>query len=438
MVFFITSAQAKDIDFKQAWHQVQNLNDGLRAQKEDITRSQALKTAAKSLYLPSVDITGSYTYFDDPVALDTSDIAAALPIPIPNSFPITNSDFAHSSINVLMPVYTGGQITAAQDIRAAQLSESLDNYTLSKQNTFVRLVQYYFGVVLSEQVYAVRVDSVNALTKHLNHAIKLEEQGQIAKVERLSAQVSLDKAKVEASKALKDKEIALVALNSILKETNEVFATTSLFVNNTITKVDPFLKKTLNQHPGLKILNAKGRQARGMVDIASSKHLPKVMLYGNYTLYADDSVTGQLVPEWMVGIGIKIPIIERSGGSHEVVAAQSSVNKVSLLRDQMEQNLTVMVKQTFARMTQALNEYNSLASSEELSAETVSLRQKAFKQGLSTSLDVVDAQLFASSIRVQRLAASYKYVTTLAQLLSISSETHSFMDYQHINGVKVQ
>ncbi|QFI39244.1 TolC family protein [Moritella marina ATCC 15381] len=435
------NVQAAAIDFSEAWYQVAQKNDALQAKKEEVKHSEALQDAAKSLYLPNVDITGSYTHFDKPVEIDTSGVGAALPIPLPitlPNLPLTNQNFAHSSLNAVLPVYTGGRITAAQDIRQAQVDEAQSNYNLATRATFTQLVQYYFGVVLAEQVYQVRLDAVDALADHLSHAIKLEQQGQIAKVERLMAQVSLDKAQIEAQKSLRDYEIAKLALTKMLKQQDSVLPTTPLFVNNSATSVTPYLAKTLTDHPGIAILNAKREQAKGMVDMASAKHLPEVMVYGNYNLYSDDSVTGELLPEWMVGVGVRIPIIERSGTSQEVVAAKSSVRQVNLLQMQMQQDLSILVEKTYAEMSQALEEYNSLASSQALSEETVILRQKAFSQGLSTSLEVADAQLYVTSIRVQRLSASYHYVKSLAQLLSVSGDIERFMDYLQINGIEVK
>ena len=433
------SVGAAAIDFSQAWYQVAQQNDALQAKQEQVNNAEAMQEAAKSLYLPEVNITGSFTHFDKPVEIDTGGIEAALPIPLPlPNIPLTHQNFAHSSLNAVLPIYTGGRITAAQDIRAAQVDEAQSNFNLAKRNTFTQLVQYYFGVVLSEQVYQARLDAVEVLTDHLRHAEKLEQQGQIAKVERLLAQVSVDKARIEAQKALRDDEIAKFALTTMLKQQESVLPSTPLFINNSASGVAPYLQKTLASHPAMSILSAKREQAQGMVNVASAKHLPEVMLYGNYNLYSDDSATGELLPEWMVGVGVKIPIIERSGTGSEIAAAQSSVRQVALMRTQMEQDLSILVEKTYAEMTQALEEYNSLASSQALSAETVVLRQKAFSQGLSTSLEVVDAQLYATSIRVQRLSASYNYVKSLAQLLAVSGEVASFMDYLHINGIEVK
>ena len=440
--FAASRVAENQVEFSQAWYQVVQKNDALQAKQEEVKHSQALQQAAKSLYLPQIDVTGSYTRFDKPVELDTSGLASELPPMfsslIPSGVPVTKDGFGHSSVNALLPVYTGGRITAAQAIRAAQVDEAKSNYNLAQRNTFTKLVDYYFGVVLAEQVYQARLDAVDALSNHLNHAVKLEQQGQIAKVERLSAQVSLDRAKIEAQKALRENEIAKLALTKLLKSRTSIFPITPLFVNNSLVSVTPFLTKTLQDHPAIAILDAKRKQAKGQVSMANAKHLPTVALYGNYNLYEDDSVAGGLIPDWMVGVGIKIPILERSGTSSEVVAAQSSVRQVNLLSMQMNQDLTILVEKTYAEMSQALEEYNSLESSETLSAETVVLRQKAFSQGLSTSLEMVDAQLFATSIRVQRLSASYSFIKAMARLLAVSGDIDNFIDYLQINGIEVK
>ncbi len=72
----------------------------------------------------------------------------------------------------------------------------------------------------------------------------------------------------------------------------------------------------------------------------------------------------------------------------------------------------------------------NLASSIELAQENLTLRQKAFAQGVSTSTDVVDAELNLASVKTQRAAAKYNYVIALSRLLALSNEMDSFAQYQ--------
>ncbi len=62
--------------------------------------------------------------------------------------------------------------------------------------------------------------------------------------------------------------------------------------------------------------------------------------------------------------------------------------------------------------------------------ENLNLRQKAFAQGLSTSVDVVDAELYLASIQTQQYVASFNYLISLNKLLALTSEMDTFEIYK--------
>ncbi|HBY88585.1 MAG TPA: hypothetical protein DEO86_22260, partial [Colwellia sp.] len=59
-------------------------------------------------------------------------------------------------------------------------------------------------------------------------------------------------------------------------------------------------------------------------------------------------------------------------------------------------------------------------------------------QGVSTSIDVVDAELFVASIRTQRFVAAYQYMLSLSKLLALSVDIHNFKHYQSYQGIEVK
>ncbi|GKW21247.1 hypothetical protein PEC302107_29760 [Pectobacterium araliae] len=93
----------------------------------------------------------------------------------------------------------------------------------------------------------------------------------------------------------------------------------------------------------------------------------------------------------MVGVGVSVPLISRESHSDNIAAAKSAEMQVNHLEADMRQNLEVLVETTWRDARQALEEFNSLLSTQKLAKENVQLRNKAFTQGMSTSLDVVDA-----------------------------------------------
>ena len=449
------SAQAQTISFGEAWTRVIQQDEGLAAEQAGVDRAKQLREAAKDMYLPKVDLGASYTHLDQPVELDMMDLNPIASHPelgaglskilgsmgvhlSPDDFvtPLTKQNVVTSSVKMLWPLFTGGRIDAAQDIRQAQVSEAQQLLVLKQQATFESLSQTYFGVVLAAQVVMTKQEIEEGLAHHLDHAKKLEAQGQIAKVERLSAQSAYDRARIDTQKSRRGLEIAELALGHMLKLPSAEPGS-GLFVNKELPGLDGLVSQTLEVHPGLKLLSAKQEQAKGMIRMEKGKYAPEVFMFGNYNLYEDDSLASKTAPDWLVGVGVSMPLISRDGRSETVQAAKSAELQVNLLQAKTRQDLELLVEKTWREAAQGLEEYQSLSSTQALAEENVLLRDKAFGQGLSTSLDVVDARNQLAGVKTQRAAAAYQYVVSLARLLALSGQMNSFNQYQHGQVIEV-
>ncbi len=445
-LLFTPNAWAEEVSFYQAWQSVLTNNDGLAAERANVDQAQLKQDASGALNLPSVTLSANYTRLDDDVEISPSDLAESMPIgssALIKAFDgmltstLMDKDVFTSSIRAIWPIFTGGRISAAQDIAEGKKDEAKYMLQMKQQAKFEDLSKYYFGVVLSEQVFATRQEVEQGLKEHFEHAKKLEEQGQIARVQRLQAEVAYDKAKVETRKAQRNVEITQMALTHLLKANSLTRPSTKLFINESLPPMQAFLDKTLNEYPGLSILDAKEKQADGLVGVEKGKYYPEVFVYGNYNVYSDDTLVGNTTPDWLVGVGVSIPLIDTSGRSDKVSAAHMAKRQVGYLRAQAKQDLSLLVEKTYREAYQSLEEYNGLESSVSMAQENIDLQQKAFSQGLSTSLDVVDAEMYLSSIKTQRSAAAYQYVLSLSRLLAVSGEMDSFNQYQQYKGLEV-
>ncbi|HIF9338834.1 TPA: TolC family protein [Photobacterium damselae] len=454
--------QAESVSFSQAWQTVVSQNEGLAAERTKVDQAKYLQDAAWDLNLPQVSVGANYTRLDDNVEISPSDLFSSMPASGTDAgkvisqlaeqlskltgtdfnslftSQITDKDVFTSSIRAIWPIFTGGRINAAQAIAEGKTEEAKYMLAMKKQATYEDLSRFYFGVVLAEQVYKTRQEVEAGLKQHFEHAVKLQQQGQIARVERLQAEAAYDKARVETQKSKRDLEIVQVALTKLLNASSPITPTTTLFTNEQLPNLDSFLSQTLTTYPGLHLLDAKRKQANGLIDVEKGKYYPEVYLYGNYNIYDGHSLAAELTPDWAVGVGINIPLIDNTGRSGKLKAAHSAVSQVNHLQAQAKQDLSVLVEKTYKEANQALEEYQGLQSSLNLANENVRLREKAFSQGLSTSLDVVDAELFLASIKTQRLAASYQYITSLTRLLAISGQMSEFNQYQKYRGLEVQ
>ncbi|MDH5921340.1 TolC family protein [Vibrio splendidus] len=437
---------AAPLTFSEAWQILQENNNSLAAQQANVERYQHLQNSTSSLNLPSITLGANYTHLDSDVTINGEQFTDSLS-GVPNlgavggilqpilsglggvTSTITEQDIFSSSIRAVWPIFTGGRITAAQNAAEGKSEEAQSQLLMERQARYEDLSKYYFSVILAEDVVKTRQAVEAGLTQHRDFAIKLEQQGQIARVERLQADASLDKAVVERTKAQNDLKIAQLALTQILGQSQSVEPSEQLFVNKNLPHMDVFIDQTLMTYPGLKILDAKEKQASSLIKAEKGKYYPEVYLYGDYSLYEDDSLASEMKPDWLVGIGVNVPLLDTSGRSDKVAAAHSAVSQVQFLKSQAKQDLTVLVQKTYLEANQAIEEVQGLNSSLALAQENLLLRKKAFTQGLSNSLEVVDAELYLASIKTQQSAARFKYLISLNKLLALTSEMNAYSSY---------
>ncbi|MDO6610599.1 TolC family protein [Shewanella sp. 1_MG-2023] len=434
---------AEPIAFNSAWQQLLTVSDQLKAQSQEVSRAEAEERAGEDMNLPSLNLAGSYTRLEKPIELDLRDLnplAAIDPSGLPPALgealaaipgsmfvtPFTEQDIFRASLQAMWPIYTGGKITAAQGIHAAHVEEKKHQYSLTTRDLFTQLVDRYFAVAVTQTLVNTNQQLVDSLAEHESHAQKLEREGQIAKVERLNAQVALENAKVNLGSSKRQHEMAQIALSRMLQLT-DANPTSGLFSLPQSPSLPRLSQLTLTQHPALKLLEAKEAQASGLIQLEKGRYHPTVFLYGNYTLYEDDSLFSQIEPDWMVGVGVNVPLFSRDGRSGKVEAAQSALLQAKYTKAQTQQDLSLLVDQSYRQLQQADEEVKALNTSLALATENLRLRELAFNQGLSTSIDRVDAELKLSAVKTQQLGAQYRYVQAYARLMAISGQLDEFI-----------
>lgn len=422
-----------NIDISKAWQNVELLNNGIKASSADVTHAELKKSSAQSMYLPSISVTGSYTHLSEPVNVDTAELSGALsllpiPIPFPTQVDLTEQDIFFVDLHMLWPLYVGGKIDAAQDIYSAQVSEKKATHQMKKDTEFLKLIKYYYGVVLANSLYTTRLEAQKALYIHYTNAQKMQEQGQVPRIEVLNAQVKFSAAQIDETKAKHKLQIAKSALYSLTKSALQPGS--KLFVNKSMQSENYYKKETQDNYAGLKVLDAKASQSASLIDIQEASWMPEVVAYANYNLYKDDSPITSTLPTWFAGVMIKIDILQRKDRSQEIQAARILNKKVHYLKVEAIDNLALLVEKTYKEMLAFKEEYNSLNTSLELAQENYKLRSIAFKEGLSTSVELVDAQIFLMASKTKRLNAAYNFVQKVAQLSVLSGNRDVFFELE--------
>lgn len=439
---------AENLSFSNAWQLVLANNHSIKASSIAVQKSEKLNEANTMLYLPKIDLNVSYAYLGDPVSLDAGmalkDATQNLSNPIVQDavnklashltpLELSNQNVVMASVKILYPLYAGGAIKSANELGKLALKDAKEALRLKTLSTFEKLAGIYYGVVLNQAVLKTLQEVENGHKLHLENAKKLQQAGQIAKIEVLSAQVAYNRAKNDTLKAKDSLEVAQLALQTILsdeKATYQPSAKLGIDSKSKIPSLPRLLNQTLDSYPLLNQVKIKEEQAQEALKLVRSKFIPHFALFGSYTYHRQNSILGSSMPSWYVGIGMTMPLLDNTGSYQKFQASKIAQLEVSQIKAQAIKDISLLVEKTYKEALQAKEFYFVLNSSIQLAEENLKLQEQAFKQGMGTSAKVVDARNLLSKAKIEQQSIAYKYILSIAKLMALSDQIQNFEQYQ--------
>ncbi|WP_395149072.1 TolC family protein [uncultured Helicobacter sp.] len=428
------------IDVRSAWDIVVHNNDGLKAQDYNVQRAQKLALGSKLSYLPDVRFSGAYLYFDNAMnyQLTPPNIGSAS-IPQLDSLlsaigkPVTflQRDVMIGALNIVYPLYTGGVRMAGIQLAEIAKKDAQFALELKKLATFEEFISLYYGDVLAHEIKDVFAQDYEATQLHYQNALNLQKSGQIARIEVLSSQVASDKSKNKLHQAQNASISANIALQTALDNKNITPSSKLILSQKPLQDEEYYVQKTLANYPALQSMNLKIESATQATKIARGAFLPQVVGMGSYIVTdKQDSLLIQAMPRWYVGVGVSMPILTPNARIQKYQASKLAQLELESLKAQATKDLTLLVRRTYKEAVYAREEYKNLYSSIQLAKENLKLQQNAFKQGMATSTQVIDAQNMLQSTLIEQKTIAYKAIVALAKLLVLSDEIETFYEYQ--------
>ena len=337
------------------------------------------------------------------------------------SVPIFQRNLTTLDANLTWAVFTGGKRMYASQIarRMVDVAEMGKEETHALLQT--ELVQTYFALQLAERMKEVRWQTYQSLEQHYNHALKMEANGLITKAERIFAEVNLQEAKREWETSKKEYEVAHQALCSLLNmEENdvEIHPVSPLFVSENLPDelyfkhLIPATNYTINK------LRLEESIAESQLKISKSAYLPTIALFGKQTLYAHH-LPRNLMPRTLIGIGFTWNLFDGLNRESDVRVSRLAKESIALEKEKAENALDVLVQELYSKIQEAKDETKTLQTTLTMSEELLRIRQKSFEEGMSTSTEVVDAEVMLSKVQIAMLLATYQFDVSLASLCSV-------------------
>ncbi|MHB8284506.1 MAG: TolC family protein [Caulobacteraceae bacterium] len=353
------------------------------------------------------------------------DLFAQIPNSLSTSF---RQNVFRPTATAVLPIYTGGAIPALQGAAQAGVDEARAQQASTRDLLRLDLVRAYFGQVLAVQALAISRDTRDGFDRHLFDAKALEAQGAISHARVLEVQVARDAAQRQLERATGQYETARSDLAGLLQAADAVALDTPLFVNAAPAgPLQPMIDTALDHHPSLRKADAMRAAAVQGVNLARSRELPSVYVFGEYNMDHHDELPTE--PDWAVGVGLHYTLLSNIDRAKSLSAAKqrerAADEGLRQARVQLETDLT----RAYELTETARREYLTLDSSLASARENLRVQTAAFREGEATSVELIDARNLLGQTRTERAAAAYAYDLALASLLTAEGQTETFVDY---------
>jgi outer membrane protein TolC len=383
-------------------------------QQADIQSREFEAKALGNLNLPQLSLTVAGIAYE-------KEISFLIPIINRRAEIDIERDGIRSQVNVLWPLYTGGRTTATRQIAESRVSEAQTDLEIVRLQLLKRLSDLYFSNQMIRQVVAVREQSVQTIQTLVNKASRFQQEGLITALDKMQADVALAEANRELLLAKRQQTDLQAALTNLLEVEQLACLSTDIpqpvALSNTS---DWYVEQARNANPAYRKLAEKMTQTDRLIDIEKGKNLPEFFLAGTYEL--NKEATPLTEPDWSVGLGFRYNFITPVGRNASVQAAMAKREQVRLTKEQTDADLKLGIESTYRAVLEHLEQYELLAQDIKLGKENTRLQNRAFEEGLATSIDVSEAELKLAAVQVKSLNAAFLYISSLAHLTQLSGQ----------------
>lgn len=341
----------------------------------------------------------------------------------------TNYTFQHS-VDLTFPIFTGGSRlfnVKTQNYLRISLSEELKGKT---QDIVLESLQSYYDIILANSLASSANEAVEVAASNLHQVTIFYNNGTATELDLQRARAQYYSTLPQFENAESNRLLSYQRLKMLLNMPLE----DSLAVVDSLTAKD-FLDRfkgtdlsgykniSMENRPDLKAIAYKADAAGEGEKLALSQFFPVIAISANlqYQAFSDDSKLhwNDYTRSKAITLSVSLPLFESGRRILDYQLARIRTKQVNLQKQQSETQGSLEVEQNYYRFNEAVKNIRSLEEAMKQSKESLRLSNLLYSEGMSTQLDVLNAQLLYNSSLTQYLQGIYIY--NINQLLLLKS-----------------
>jgi len=401
--------QVDSLSLDQIMAQVMQSHPSVKEAEEALNGATAKIDLAKSAYLPTVDLSASYTRLG-PVS--------KVNFPGLGTFQFNPYDNYSAGVNVNQTVYDFGK--TSKNVQLESEKRKLNEITVNqvKQILSMLVINNYYTLVYLQSAMDIKNEELRNLQNHLTSIEKKESTGSATKYELLTTQVKISTVESQKYDLEAASQVQLAVLNTLLGFPDDTpHRVVEAFSIEKALTGDTSVKYALEHREEIKLAKEKTKLEDLNSSLIKSTNNPVVNAFGSVGFkngYSPD--LNKLEGNFAVGLGVKIPIFDA-----KKMKSNLRISKSNLLTSQFETEIASrkIVNELVEAKSGIQSSHKKVAQFEmqlTRALQAYELAQVSFKNGAVTNLDLLDSETAVSESRLQLLKSRLDYLVSIYKL----------------------
>jgi len=378
-------------------------NPQLQSAQKDVKKARARVVQTRGNLMPSLNAYAQYNHnFELPV------ISIDIPGVGKQEIPMGTKENITAGVQAQMPLFMGFSIHSGYQIAKEGETISHNQLTITKQQIVLQVRQAYYNALFTKELIAVAQEALDNAQQNLNQVQKQKDVGSASGFDLLRAKVQVANTRPQVIAAQHRFDQTLTGLRTAIglnKEmpmtvTGQLEYTTSSLADSSLKALQDYAYqhrlelKNVRQQRDIQEKNLTIARAKFMPTLSASANLQHQMQQENLDMSRKDfvrSISG--------GLSLSIPLF--SGGSHYagVQQAQVDLRQVDDTEQQVKNMVAAEVESAYYSLIDAKEKIESQSQTIDQAEESVRLAELMYREGTTTQLDVLNAQLALQQAR---------------------------------------
>ena len=383
-------------------------NPQLQSAEKDIQKSESQITQARGNLLPTISAFTNYNHsFELPV------ITIEFPDPLTGQTQKTElamgtKENITSGLRLQQPLFMGGTIFSGYQIAQHGNTLSRNQAQITKQQILLQVRQAYYNALFTRDLIEVAQEALRAVQRNLDQVQKQNDVGTASGFDLLRAQVQVANTKPQLIAAQHRHQQALTGLRTAIGLTKDVpIRIDGALQHNPISQEEQSLESlqalALQQRLEMQNLRLQRQIQKENLDIARAKYMPTLAMSASlqHQMQEDefDLNRQNFVRSISGGLTLSIPLFAGGTNYGGVQQAKVELRKVNDTEAQVRNMIAAEVESAYYSLVDAKEKLESQNKTIQQAEESLRLAELMYREGTTTQLDVINAQLALQQAR---------------------------------------